>query len=280
MPRDNLLNSACLELFEFIKRENIKAIIVHLVETYREKLQAITYVDTFQNLILRYDQMHEPPTTQELDNSFTSQESDTQARNAGIVNGGRWQGLKDTDAEEEAYFNGSDNDDDDEALPNTVKPVVNGASPVRPLVNYPDDEAEEDAMDILATSTPTVPSVQPSTASASQTQNQESPTTSPVSRDQTPQPTTPTPTPPERLSEKRRREDDEEDELAKITTQGPKRRSSSVSNNTSTTSTHSHVLRRGKRNINSGKDGGGAPKKMAISIGLKSGGAEGAGDGE
>lgn len=280
MPRDNLLNSACLELFEFIKRENIKAIIVHLVETYREKLQAITYVDTFQNLILRYDQMHEPPTTQELDNSFTSQESDTQARNAGIVNGGRWQGLKDTDAEEEAYFNGSDNDDDDEALPNTVKPVVNGASPVRPLVNYPDDEAEEDAMDILATSTPTVPSVQPSTASASQTQNQESPTTSPVSRDQTPQPTTPTPTPPERLSEKRRREDDEEDELAKITTQGPKRRSSSVSNNASTTSTHSHMLRRGKRNINSGKDGGGAPKKMAISIGLKSGGAEGAGDGE
>jgi len=122
MPRDNLLNSACLELFEFIKRENIKAIIVHLVETYREKLQAITYVDTFQNLILRYDQMHEPPTTQELDNSLTSQESDTQARNTSIVNGGRWQGLKDTDAEEEAYFNGSDNDDDDEALPNAVKP--------------------------------------------------------------------------------------------------------------------------------------------------------------
>lgn len=285
IPRDNLLNSACLELFEFIKRENIKAIIVHLIDTYREKLQTIVYVDTFQNLILRYDQMHEPPPTQELDNSFTSHESDTPVRNAGIVNGGRWQGLKDTDAEEEAYFNGSDNDDEEEALPNTAKPVVNGASPVRPLVNYPDDEAEDDSMDILTTSAPTAPSVsaQSPTTPALQTPSQESPTTSPVPRDQTPQPTTPTPTPPERLSEKRRREDDEEDELAKITTQGPKRRSSSTSSSASTTSTastHSHMLRRGKRNISSGKDGGGAPKKMAISIGLKSGGGEGAGDGE
>jgi protein phosphatase-4 regulatory subunit 3 len=95
MPRDNLLNSACLELFEFVRRENVKMIVQHLVETYREKLQAITYVDTFQNLILKYDQNHEPVTTQELDNSFTSVDSDTPARHPTAVNGGKWgQGLK------------------------------------------------------------------------------------------------------------------------------------------------------------------------------------------
>lgn len=42
MPRDNLLNSVCLELFELIKRENIKPLIAHLVDTYRTKLEEIT----------------------------------------------------------------------------------------------------------------------------------------------------------------------------------------------------------------------------------------------
>ena len=36
MPKDNLLNSACLEFFEFIRRENLKHIITHLAESYRE----------------------------------------------------------------------------------------------------------------------------------------------------------------------------------------------------------------------------------------------------
>lgn len=250
MPRDNLLNSACLELFEFIKRENIKGLVTHLVENYRDKLQAITYVDTFQNLILRYDQMHEPPPTQELDNSFTSVESDTPARTRPLANGGRWDhGLKGLDPDEEAYFNTSDEEED--GLPNPVKPVMNGASPLRPLVNYPDDDDDdaEDEMDILTTSTPTV-STQTTTAST-----------------QTPQ--TSLPSPPERLSEKRRREEDEEDELlARIASAGSKRRASGASNASQSSTGSSQRLRR-QRSISSGKDGGG-PKKMPISITLKS----------
>lgn len=35
MPRDSLLNSACLELFEYIKREVPKQLVVHLVSTLR-----------------------------------------------------------------------------------------------------------------------------------------------------------------------------------------------------------------------------------------------------
>lgn len=261
MPRDNLLNSACLELFEFIKRENIKMIIQHLVDTYREKLQAITYVDTFQNLILRYDQMHEPVTTQELDHSFTSIDSDTPVRNVTAVNGGKWgQALKDVDADEEAYFNASD--DEEEPVGGTGKPVLNGASPVRPLVNYPDDDADDDDMDILAAE------VLPDSA------HKKSPSTQHTQDDNTSPRSASAGSPPERISEKRRREEDEEDELlASISTSaGPKRRAST----TSTTSTSSlRNLRRKSPNVNSGKDGGGGGPKKILPIPLKSGGGDG-----
>ena len=252
MPRDNLLNSACLELFEFIKRENIKIIVQHLVETYREKLQDITYVDTFQNLILRYDQMQEPVATQELDNSFTSVESDIPARPAGLANGGKWgQGLRDVDADEEAYFNTSD-DEDELAAPE--KTVLNGASAVRPLVNYPDDDAEEDDVDMG------IPLATRGTMATVQTNDET----------KSPKTTSAAGSPPERISEKRRREEDEEDELlANIsTTTAPKRRAS-TSSNTSTSSLRS--LRRKSPQITSGKDGG-TPKKISISLPVKSGG--------
>ncbi|KAF2201789.1 DUF625-domain-containing protein [Delitschia confertaspora ATCC 74209] len=265
MPRNNLLNSACLELFEFIKRENIKDIVVHLVETYREKLQTITYVDTFQNLILRYDQMLEPPTTQELENSFTSVDSDTPARNPNTVNGGRWaHGLREPDPSEEAYFNGSD--DEDDGLPGAVKPVTNGASPIKPLVDYPDDDAEDD-MDILTTSAPTV-AAQP-TSPSSGSPKQETPASSPSSHQAVQ-------TPPERISEKRRREEDEEDELlANLSSSSSKRRGSLSSNASSTGNNNVRGLRR-QKSLNSGKDG---PKKISIAIELKSTPAQ-TGDGE
>lgn len=261
MPRDNLLNSACLELFEFIKRENIKMIVQHLVETYRERLQDITYVDTFQNLILRYDQMHEPATTQELEHSFTSVDSDTPARHNAMVNGGKWgHGLKDVDAEEEAYFNASDDEDDN--TPSSGKSGINGASPVRPLVNYPDDDADEDDMDILGVDGP--PSAQKMSTATPTPDDGTSPKRAAVD------------SPPERISEKRRRDEEEDDELlaSLATSTGPKRRASTASN-ASTRSTRS--LRGKSPNITSGKDGGGGPKKISLSL-LKSGGEGGEGE--
>lgn len=60
MPKDNLLNSACLEFFEFVRRENLKHIITHLVENYRAVMETITYVSTFTELIGKYEQMHDP----------------------------------------------------------------------------------------------------------------------------------------------------------------------------------------------------------------------------
>jgi protein phosphatase-4 regulatory subunit 3 len=113
MPRDNLLNSACLELFEFIKRENIKPFILHVVEKYREKLEHIIYVDTFQSLILRYDQMQGYGA--EVDSTLFSHDEPTDPPSPPrkmYISGQRWQGARELDPAEEDYFNTSDEEDE------------------------------------------------------------------------------------------------------------------------------------------------------------------------
>ena len=157
-PRDNLLNSACLDLFEYIRREGVKQLIVHLVENYRERLERLTYVGLFQMLVQRYDQMqagYVPSTVNGVDDgSFTTQEAGTPR---GLVNGrAAFSGLREMDNDEEAYFDDIE-EDEETALPTKAKvglglPNGTGASPAKPpLVNYPEDE-DEDAMDILASS--------------------------------------------------------------------------------------------------------------------------------
>ncbi|KAK5127879.1 hypothetical protein LTR85_004996 [Meristemomyces frigidus] len=166
MPKDNLLNSACLELFEYIKREGIKQLIVHLVEQYRERLMGISYVNTFQALVLKYDQLaggYLASTANGAtdDSSFTTQEG-TPTQSHRMVNGRQaFTGLKEMDGDEAAYFDNEDDIDDDEegGLPTSASTkalhaegVPNGASPVRPLVNYPTDEEEDERMEMLASS--------------------------------------------------------------------------------------------------------------------------------
>lgn len=299
MPRDNLLNSACLELFEFIKRENIKPIILHVVESYREKLKDITYVDTFQNLILRYDQM-QGSYNAEMDATLFSQDEDGSSRN--YVNGQRWQGLKEMESAEEEYFNTSDDEDDEKTQEQLEQEISrmrtrdvagriesyqrrhgepglasNGAtSPsVKPLVDYPDDD--DDTMD---KKTETVRSLTP--------ENQENqPPKSPKGEPRLqPSPDIVPSTPPERMAEKRRREeDDDEDELVKLSSSGGgvKRRSSNASN-ASSGSIAGNLLRRKRSFLGSSGEkkpgtssppvGDGGKKKMTISLGSSVGKSE------
>ncbi|KAF2763504.1 DUF625-domain-containing protein [Pseudovirgaria hyperparasitica] len=273
MPRDNLLNSACLEIFEYVRREARKEVLTHLVENYREKLLSITYVDTFHNLIARYEQMILGPRPEE-GQSFPSQETASLTPdNRNHVNGGRWQGLKEQDQEEESYFNSSDGDEDEDPLAHHPSKPVNGASPVRPLVSYrEEDDDDDDDMDMLAID-PADRSPKPSSSDSSSAASQPQPSTDgiPTLPSQT-NATVPS-TPPERLAEKRRREEDEEDELGKLTT--PKSRKSSFGSTASISSTISsnsnggHRLR--KKSISTGKDG--PPKKIAISLAVKSNGS-------
>jgi len=54
--RYNLLDSAIVELFEYIRTEEIKSLCVHVVEKYGARLDAIEYVRTFKGLKLQYEQ--------------------------------------------------------------------------------------------------------------------------------------------------------------------------------------------------------------------------------
>lgn len=255
MPRNNLLNSACLELFEWIIRETPvqRDLLDHIVSRHREKLESITYVDTFRRLVDKYDRMIVPVPTQELEHSFTSVDSETPARPVEVlVNGGRYgQALQELDPDEEAYFNGSD-DEEDILASNDGMP---GASPVRPLVSYPEEEdADDDEMDILATSTPSASPAK----SANAVQSPITPNTRPSSRASTE-------TPPERISEKRRRAEEEEDELlANIPSSGTKRKAGILA---SSSIESTQKLRR-KNSMTSAKDV--TPRKLSIALPLKS----------
>ncbi|KAK3681483.1 Platinum sensitivity protein [Vermiconidia calcicola] len=254
MPRDNLLNSACLELFEYVKREGVKQLIVHLVENYRERLMHITYVNTFQALVMKYDQLTSgyPMANGAEDSSFTTQEGTPQR----LVNGRQsFAGLKEMDGDEEAYFNNDDDGEDDEGLPTSVKrAMINGASPVRPLVSYPDDDDGEEGMDILASSPDPSKEKKSSSSSsddqrtftdpidATQGEPMDEDTTSPTGtvenesprgRNRTPVPVRGSPgnqgSPPEPLATKRRRDEEDDDELGRMMGGGVKRRTSSAS---------------------------------------------------
>ncbi|KAI4086098.1 MAG: hypothetical protein LQ344_007851 [Seirophora lacunosa] len=258
MPRDNLLNSVCLELFEFVKRENVKPVIMHVVENYREKLQEIGYVDTFETLIIRYDQFQgynpEDPTL------FGPGQDGTPSRSN--VNGNqRWQGVKEMDAAEEAYFNTSD--DEDELANKKAAPkrpsAVKGTSPLaRSLVDYPDDEEETtDAHGGRAMERKPIERMNAQAVDEN--------ATSSASRSASRAP------PPERLSEKRRREEaDEEDELGKLS--NSKRRSSSISSSSSGMSmgsNSSNMLRRKKPFMSNSKESASSSEKIKISLSAK-----------
>ncbi|KAI2092610.1 Platinum sensitivity protein [Ophidiomyces ophidiicola] len=255
MPRDNLLNSACLELFEYVKRENIKPIIIHLCENYREKIKNITYVETFRNLMFRYDQMQGYGA--EMGPTLFSQ-NESVAPTRGLLNGGqRWQGVREMDAAEEEYFDASDDEEDEvggfsshEVMQDGVSVktteliiphqqvkhaletpgVLNGSpSPAaKPLVDYPDDDDDDDPMEMNQEATlhgqdAAAPAPAPAAPPA-----QETPEKSPP-QDPLTQMSFHGELIFERFSEKRRREeDDDDDELIKLSS-ASKRRGSSAS---------------------------------------------------
>lgn len=54
--RYNLLESAILELFEFIKLEDIKSLCTYVVVKFGKTFDEIQYVQTFKSLRIKYDQ--------------------------------------------------------------------------------------------------------------------------------------------------------------------------------------------------------------------------------
>lgn len=54
--RYNLLDSAIVEVFEFIRTEEIKSLCIHIVDKFGRDLEKVDYVRTFKGLKLQFEQ--------------------------------------------------------------------------------------------------------------------------------------------------------------------------------------------------------------------------------
>uniref|UniRef100_A0A061R721 Protein phosphatase 4 regulatory subunit 3 n=1 Tax=Tetraselmis sp. GSL018 TaxID=582737 RepID=A0A061R721_9CHLO len=171
--RYNLLNSAILELVEFIRKENIQGLISHLVEQcYNEALEDIDYVDTFKQLKIKYEQSQERRVEASAGAAPTTSGGATQRARDMLMANRRRRDERGLDKDEEDYFNEDDDDDDtndttpmerstgprpligpkpppaDDTRRNTAgngnarEDSVN-ANPLLPLVDYDDDDDDE-----------------------------------------------------------------------------------------------------------------------------------------
>lgn len=106
--RYNLLDSAILEMFEFIKLEDIKSLCSHVVENFGKVLDDIEYVQTFKALKMRYDQ-HQDKLKDRDRTALDGVPS--------ILRNSRYRrDQRQLEEEEEMWFNEDDDFDDGEAV--------------------------------------------------------------------------------------------------------------------------------------------------------------------
>jgi protein phosphatase-4 regulatory subunit 3 len=223
LPRDNLLCSACLDLFELIKAQHVKELIKHLVETYREKIMGLGYLNTFAEMLTIYEQSQ--GYANNVDTYFIESEDEVGRRPNNVSSRSHMEHLT-VDPAEEEYWNTSDTEDETPAGKAVdSSPASNGVA-AKPLVDYASDEEADAGGD-------TVMSPATSEAEKSKENRDPSPSSSSRASSHTLSAGTPPP-PPERVSEKRRREQDEDDEMDKLMLH--KRRNSSASNSSASSS--------------------------------------------
>ncbi|KAL8047559.1 hypothetical protein ABFX02_07G007500 [Erythranthe guttata] len=142
--RYNLLNSTVLELFEYIRKENLKVLLRYLVDTFWDQLSKFESLSSIHALKVKYEQ---------------SLESVGTTSTGGLLDERKRLDERALEKEEEEYFN-EDSDEEDSGSARTVSstkkaqsqhPVlVNGPSPNHTsarsggLVDYDDDEDDED----------------------------------------------------------------------------------------------------------------------------------------
>ncbi|XP_017975032.1 PREDICTED: serine/threonine-protein phosphatase 4 regulatory subunit 3 isoform X1 [Theobroma cacao] len=141
--RYNVLNSAVLELFEYIRKENLKLLVKYLVDSFWNQLVKFDYLASVHSLKVKYEQC--------LENCGAK-------TNVNALDPRKRIDERALEKEEEDYFNEDSSDEEDTAsASNTQKgqsqPVLsNGVAASYPslsprsggLVDYDDDEDDED----------------------------------------------------------------------------------------------------------------------------------------
>ncbi|KAL8169039.1 UNVERIFIED_CONTAM: Serine/threonine-protein phosphatase 4 regulatory subunit 3A [Gekko kuhli] len=100
--RYNLMNSAIIEMFEFIRVEDIKSLTAHVIENYWKALEDVDYVQTFKGLKLRYEQQRERQDNPKLDSMRSILRNHRYRRDARTL-----------EDEEEMWFNTDEDDMED-----------------------------------------------------------------------------------------------------------------------------------------------------------------------
>ncbi|KAG0358923.1 Platinum sensitivity protein [Podila minutissima] len=137
--KNNLLNSACIEFFEYIRHENVKLMVSHIVSLHGERLKQIQYVDTFNQLIRRFEQQNDK-------SMADTQTTDAATSEAGSAMQGQarpgdgWTSTT-VDDDEEAYFNNSDDEDE---VPDEEKSNDPPVSDLRRRVKESEDSDDEE----------------------------------------------------------------------------------------------------------------------------------------
>lgn len=108
--RYNLLDSAIIEMFEYIKVEDIKSLWMSVVEKFGEVLAQVDYVQTFHALRMRYEQHQDRLRDRDRNTSLDGI--------GGVVRGARYRrDVRDLDEEEEMWFNNDEEEiEETEAL--------------------------------------------------------------------------------------------------------------------------------------------------------------------
>ncbi|KAK9139199.1 hypothetical protein Scep_008880 [Stephania cephalantha] len=141
--RYNLLNSAVLELFGYIRKESLKTLVFYLVDSFWNQLAKLEHFTTVHGLKIKYEQFQD---TDDIRSLITAADQRKRIDARAL------------EKEEEDYFN-EDSDDDETASAQTSQVTNQQAQSVLPnggngfplirsttggLVDYEDDDDEED----------------------------------------------------------------------------------------------------------------------------------------
>ncbi|GAA5846783.1 hypothetical protein JCM9279_004440 [Rhodotorula babjevae] len=128
--KDNLLGSACLDFFEYLRTSNAKALLNHLMDRGGDVVRRLAAGDgsagplrTFESLIARWEMNNEPPPLTLVQGSAGAGDGAAAGAAGGATSSSMqrqtslpgWTPRR--ELEEESYFNTSDDDDDEPTAP-------------------------------------------------------------------------------------------------------------------------------------------------------------------
>ncbi|XP_077443576.1 serine/threonine-protein phosphatase 4 regulatory subunit 3 isoform X3 [Stigmatopora argus] len=135
--RYNLMNSAIIEMFEYVRVEDVKSLTAHIVENYWKSLEDVDYVQTFKGLKLRYEQQRERQDNPKLDSMRSILRNHRFRRDARTL-----------EDEEEMWFNADEEDlEDGEAVVRPSEKIKSEEDLMEPISKFMERKKLKEADD-------------------------------------------------------------------------------------------------------------------------------------